>query len=66
MAIAATTTRLPNMAIVLVESHLQRFGFCSQLCANRHRLGLPAISDERNGASNGCWLCGRDLLAEAN
>ncbi len=33
---------------------------CSGVCARRYKAGQPPIF-VHYGASNGCWLCGRDL-----
>ena len=49
------------MPVVLVESHGQLFGFCSQSCARRWRDGLPALENKECTTPFGCWLCGGDV-----
>jgi len=47
---------------VIAESHGALYGFCSQACARRWRDDKGALNDNSCGASNGCWLCGRNLV----
>jgi len=49
------------MTTVIAESHGVLFGFCSQACARRWRDKQAPPNDNSDGASNGCWLCGRNL-----
>ena len=50
------------MPTVIAESHGVLFGFCSQACAQRWRGKQVALNDNSDGASNECWLCGRNLV----